>query len=1152
MYIVTDRVSRLVAALGRAGRRFLRLTRPTELACVLLLVSGGALFRPLGLPWAEARWVLLIHVVLSVLLVPLVIVPFWLHHRSRLRWSRRPRQRITGRGIELGLVLLFGSGGWLLFWGWNGTNLGWSVHMVHLLFSVPILALIVWHGWRNSLFRKILVLGALSGALALVTGIRSPAAPRPGSSAAIESRSLMLEPGNKTLLVANFEGGSVSRIEAETGKRLAEGETGGNITAVARDADDGLVAAADFNSGNLHLLHLTDLGARAVVNLPAQRLGGVLWDPRNRVFWVTAPEDDRLFAVTPSGKVAQTIEIAESPRGLALLQDGRLLVSHSMIGAVSIYDTTSLPPRREKLIELAVEQNPDETVSQGLPRGLNRIVVSPDGKQAWLPHVLWNFDHPFQFQSTVFPAISVLSLVKGQEHEAVSRRKQLFRQINIIENGNRTRIVSNPADVAFNAQGTRAYVTMAGSEDLALFDLSRALPIDSKKPSAKTTQGARAAQIYRHLPGQMPEGIVLSGDEIYIQNRMGLDITRGNTGGTGPFAQLRITDAHFATTVGHDPLSPQVRRGTRLFFNGNTASFPEVPMAGDNWMSCSSCHVEGFNFTNRALFKATPIDKFHSTFTGHGSIRSLVAGDFVGDYIRMVRNTQGGMGADTRFDMPRIDPDHPTPGVRAMMEDLHAFVISRGNLPLLATWLRGPDGGADVDPTAWTNAAICAGCHQQITRQWANSLHNDSARTDPYYIVLEDEAARNVGEGFRAWCRGCHAPQGALSGITRSVARQQPLFADGGRYRQAGLAVALADLAENAHSVQQGVGCLTCHRVSKVEESGGSAGGNASLDLDPASRPLYPFETSDSAILRAVADRLIRARPEEHKVSMMRNLGGDASNRVCAACHEEFAPGTGAYIVETYQEWLDSPYNAPDDPARNRTCVDCHMHASVETIGQDVPGRSTDGGPVKANVATHDFTGGQYHLAGLRDPEAAARSIALLRSAAELSARIEPGKGLELRVSNTGAGHALPTGVSDFRQLWLELTVTDATGKRVLGSGRPDASGVLDPDARVFHKVFDGTSGHTVGLDFWRQAKFASDTRIPAGGHRDEVFALPPGTAYPVTVDARLMFRTFPQAVTDLVRKRFPAMPSPEPVEIAHLRQTFSQPQPLAQTMTRP
>lgn len=1115
-------------------RRERRLAKPAELALVLLLASGLLTFAPFGLPWRVVSWALAAHVAGAVLLVPALILPFWQSHRFRLGFSRRRFQSLSGRVIEAALAAIFLSGGWLLFVGWNGTGIGAAAHWLHLALGLPAVLLVLAHAWRFSVLRTLLAALALVGAGGLASG---PAAAPATGAAAQESRSLLLEAGGATLLSANFDAGSVSRIERATGRRLAEATLGGDITSVAVDGPDGVVAATDYSGDKVSLLAGADLSPRRTVALSG-RPAGVVYDARNHLFWIAATEGNRLYALAPDGTVRLTLDSAESPRGLALLPDGRLLVSHALIGAVSIYDTTSLPPKRLKLIELAETRNPDETVSQGVPRGLDRIAVSPDLKQAWLPHMLWNFDHPFQFQSTVFPAVSVLSLAPGDEREVAARRKELFRQINIVEDGNRTRIVSNPADAAFSDDGRKVYVTMAGSEDLVVFDLGRALAIDSHSAKAKATEGAKAVQIYRHLPGAEPRGIVVTGDDIYVQNAQSLDLTRATTGGAGAFAEVSVLAPSFARLVARDPMAPELRRGARLFNLANSAIFPDAPMTGDNWMSCSSCHLDGFNFSNRALFKATPVDKFHSAVTGHGSIARLVAGDFIGDYIRMVQDTQGGMGADTRFPVPVTDPDKPSPEVAAMMRDLHAYVTSPGNLPLLATWLRGTDGGASVDPEAWTNSVICAGCHAEIARQWSSSLHHFAAGSDPYYVVLEDLAAQDVGEGFRAWCMGCHAPQAILSGETRTTA-PDPLFRDG-RMADGGTAALDADLAMHAHAVDEGTSCLFCHRVTKIEESGGAAGGNASLDVSPADRPTYPFETSDSAILRAFGERLIRARPEVHATSLMANITGDGANRLCAACHEEFAPGTGAYIVNTWQEWAASPYNAPDDPAANRTCLDCHMHASVESIGKDVPGRATDGGPLQANVVSHSFVGAQYHLAGLRNPAAAAESVALLRRAAGLSARVENGA-LLVRIENTGAGHDLPTGVSDFRQMWLDITVTDASGRVVLRSGALDGAGRLDPAARLFQKAFDDRSAHAVALRFWQLARYSADTRIPAGGHRDESFALPADTRWPVTAEVRLMFRTFPQWVTDKVLERFPDMPPPDPVEMARLTATLGQ-----------
>lgn len=160
-------------------------------------------------------------------------------------------------------------------------------------------------------------------------------------------------------------------------------------------------------------------------------------------------------------------------------------------------------------------------------------------------------------------------------------------------------------------------------------------------------------------------------------------------------------------------------------------------------------------------------------------------------------------------------------------------------------------------------------------------------------------------------------------------------------------------------------------------------------------------------------------------------------------------------------------------------------------------------------------------------------SIELLRTAAKLETRLtETGK-LNVRVTNSGAGHALPTGVADFRQVWLDITVTDANGEVVLTSGKMDDAGVVDPEARFFRKVFGDKYGEPVGFAFWRYERMLEDTKIPANGYRDEVFDLPENIALPMTATVKLMFRTYPQFVTDLVQDTYPELTDPRAVLMA-------------------
>ena len=426
---------------------------------------------------------------------------------------------------------------------------------------------------RSWLFALVLLLVASIGA--------AEATPR--DIAAVSSGSFITSADDQYLYSANFDAGSVSRIAVADPRQRQEQHLGRDVRRVALDNQDAVLAVTDDLVEKLWLLDAKTLRIKHTVALQKKPFG-VVYDARNGLFWVTLYESGELAGISPKGKVRYRLNTADTPRGLALLRDGRLLVSHAMTGQVSIYDTTQLPPRRVKLITLAVQQNPDETVSQGLPRRLDDIAVSPDGKVAWLPHVLWNFDHPFQFQSTVFPAISELALTPGKEREILPWRKQLFQQINLQNTRNRTLITSNPTDAQFSASGKKVYVTMAGSEDVLVFDRSRGVHDPEKRGHSKrgrgTDSGAQATQLVRELPGDNPRGLVVIGQSLYVQNAMSLDITRLDTGGDSPFARVRVAQGGWARLVDQDPLPAPVRRGETLFNDANTAERPEFPWQG--------------------------------------------------------------------------------------------------------------------------------------------------------------------------------------------------------------------------------------------------------------------------------------------------------------------------------------------------------------------------------------------------------------------------------------------------------------------------------------------------------------------------------------------------------------------------------------------
>ncbi len=1132
-------------------------TKYIEFIIYISFISGLILWDGFNISWTLIRPMLALHFIISLLILPILILPFWLSHRKFLtnpsKKSGKKSLHITGRIIEIILIILFASGFYLVFFGNRGGIDGEIAYYLHLLPALPLTILVFYHAKKWSMIKIFKWVFALS---LVIFAMIIPAFAGNNINHNIKSNSsgaLQLSPDGLTIYSANYDAGSISIIERKSGKRLDEVKIGDDIRRIAINFNENILAATDYSQNKIILIDIKSKKILSKISIGSKPFG-IVFDEKNNLFWVTIFEDSMLLAIGINGDIIDSYKVNETPRGLAIMDDGRLLITHAMIGEISIYNSNILPLLPPKIIKLHETQNKKQTISQGLPRLLDDIAISPDGREAWLPHLLWNFDHPFQFQSTIFPSLSILSLEYGKERELTKRRKHLFKQINIIQSNRRTRIVSNPHDAEFSNDGKKLYVTLAASEDLMVFDLSRRKALNKKKKKTKLGNrrrgkknqgGAKAVQIYRHIPGDNPRGLIVDNDDIYIQNAMSLNMVHMDTGGNGSFAKVKLLDDNFTKLVANDPLPKDLRMGKRLFNSGNSDDFKKTPIAGDNWMSCQSCHLDGFNFTNGYLYESSPFDKYQNAVIGHADLGNMIAGDFIGDYIRIIQKTQGGMGEDKRDGALDIKPESPDETVVKMMDDLHQYVTANENLPMQASWLRldidkkDIDGKTNIKKTVhesqWVNSAACAECHSDMFKQWSNSLHRLMGDSNPYYKVTEEIAAQSEGEEFRKWCMSCHHPQGILSGLTATTKKGHMFEKDGASLFEA--------LANDEPDLDEGTGCLFCHRITKIEMAQGkNAGANASFTVNLKDRQKYIFENNDNDILNWVGNHQINAKPKQHAMSYQQPFY--KKSEFCSTCHNEFAPGSGSLIVNTFGEWQSSPFNNPDDPTKHRDCIDCHMHGDIAKIGEDIPGISTDGGRVKNNVVTHQFTGANHHLVGLRSKELAEKSIALLRTSARISARIDKittgdTKGINdsliIKVENIGAGHALPTGVADFRQIWLDITLKDRDGKIILTSGKMDKDGVIDVNSRFFRKVFGDKNGKPVGLKFWRYEKMISDTKIPAGGFRDEAFTLPKATKYPLMLDVKLMFRIYPQGVTDIVRQSYPELPNPSAVIMNHL-----------------
>lgn len=180
------------------------------------------------------------------------------------------------------------------------------------------------------------------------------------------------------------------------------------------------------------------------------------------------------------------------------------------------------------------------------------------------------------------------------------------------------------------------------------------------------------------------------------------------------------------------------------------------------------------------------------------------------------------------------------------------------------------------------------------------------------------------------------------------------------------------------HGPDEGISCVSCHAAvgNTAEHSG-----RLVVDLE---RPLAgPFDDP-------VPTDAHGSRPGE----LLR------SPSLCGTCHEVLGPGL--FVEPTMTEYRESGLGRI-----GTGCVDCHMPEI-----DDAP--VGPGGPTRPR---------RSHRFAAFEPPQLAGALALWVDT--------DGAAPEVVLENAAAGHAVPTGISFVRDLWVDVRITDAAGRSV-------------------------------------------------------------------------------------------------------------------------
>ncbi|HLA31616.1 MAG TPA: multiheme c-type cytochrome [Pseudomonas sp.] len=452
-------------------------------------------------------------------------------------------------------------------------------------------------------------------------------------------------------------------------------------------------------------------------------------------------------------------------------------------------------------------------------------------------------------------------------------------------------------------------------------------------------------------------------------------------------------------------------------------------------------------------------------------------------------------------------------------QDLPFYSLPFGKNPFAPGELKTPDGKL-VNWRGVPSARDCGECHRQEFMEWNTSLHAISDLDLIYDAAVTRNAGRahaagDIGDQKGRWCESCHNPLGTLTGAVN------PIMA-----------------VQETEAIEEGVNCIVCHTATHPEPLVGNGA----------------FTSNINSYFRHLDPSLIMAAPSRHANDMQARKAFPhmGSSDLCGTCHTEIRPTdvSGQHRLDfqaTFEEWRVSEF-----PKKGIECQDCHMARDPAAFIA-----ALKKGEKPPRGVSHRFIGGNYLLTNPDLPNGLLTTLRsgaptginrifkrdeytqemgttnrqvtdLLKSAADLKVELAPGEpgklGIGVRVSNTGAGHALPTGPLDQRHMWLEVTVTDAKGKTLLHSGAFDGkTGHIAADAVMWVKHMEDGQGkldlrHTL-FDVERLSYPRKP--IPAGASQkvDYAVPLPERAAGPLRIQAKLWYRIAFQEILDNVKE---------------------------------
>ncbi len=372
--------------------------------------------------------------------------------------------------------------------------------------------------------------------------------------------------------------------------------------------------------------------------------------------------------------------------------------------------------------------------------------------------------------------------------------------------------------------------------------------------------------------------------------------------------------------------------------------------------------------------------------------------------------------------------------------------------------------GGIIPSNFFMDSETCGECHKQAYKEWNSSSHHFASFNNQFYRKAIEYMQDVEGPQPSKWCAGCHDHAVFFNGRFEKPIKPQ------------------ID-TEEAHA---GLACTSCHAITHVEGTMGNGGFTIEY---PA---LHQLMTTKNKYLKTMIDFMTYLDPEPHRRTFMKPFMKQDAAEFCSACHKVHldAPVNNYRWFRgfnDYDNWQASGFGQGARsfyyPPKGQTCADCHMPLEPSHDPGNREGQQHSHSFAAANLAvpfvnnnqaqldaskkllTSGFisvdifaaspvdntrkiirraaTGPQLSSGEANGEETDQTGDTFIREVGKVAApinkanlKLTPGSAtrVDVVVRTRKIGHFFPGGTIDAFDIWVELTATDATGKRFSGA----------------------------------------------------------------------------------------------------------------------